>query len=419
MCDACDPSRLLCPDCVEEHPHTLRKLNSLAPASSTRSTSAAADRVCHECADTAAAGGVDPTDGNWHCSACWVDFSQAENGEGELERSHADAETGGCDLDDPGKEAELGTRTFIDAGAPAHSSIEMTDDAEPLIEKSARVGQTTTEKLLRRADVKLCTHATRGVHNNERGKTAWRLELRNVGGWGLTNGGWGKNRSRNGKRSFITGWCDTAEAAEKNLYAFNFWVYDAGLRKKLSKQALHVVPQNQLEGMKGSLADLMRPRRALKRLCARQQRRARGAEARAQAEATRIKDHKFDLAECLDELDAHIKHGTCWQLIDEHAEAIAEAPGQNHNFMLTERQVAHATQRCNQIRNLAAVMLDSFEETSVYALFAFPPPFCAMWEQVDCVHLIATVPGRHSGDQVHKVKKTAAPLFHVLLLTFC
>ena len=26
------------------------------------------------------------------------------------------------------------------------------------------------------------------------------------------------------------------------------------------------------------------------------------------------------------------------------------------------------------------------------------------------------MPGRHSGDQVHKVKKTAAPLFYILLL---
>ena len=34
-----------------------------------------------------------------------------------------------------------------------------------------------------------------------------------------------------------------------------------------------------------------------------------------------------------------------------------------------------------------------------------------MGEKVDVVYLIATMPGRHSGDQVHKVKKTAAPLF--------
>ena len=46
-----------------------------------------------------------------------------------------------------------------------------------------------------------------------------------------------------------------------------------------------------------------------------------------------------------------------------------------------------------------------------YALFTPSPPFCAMEEKVDFVYLIATVPGRHSGDQVHKVKKTAAPFF--------
>ena len=29
----------------------------------------------------------------------------------------------------------------------------------------------------------------------------------------------------------------------------------------------------------------------------------------------------------------------------------------------------------------------------MYALFAFPPPFCAMGEKVDFVYLVATVPG--------------------------
>ena len=47
----------------------------------------------------------------------------------------------------------------------------------------------------------------------------------------------------------------------------------------------------------------------------------------------------------------------------------------------------------------------------MYAPFYLPAPFCAMGEKVDFVCLIATMPGRHSGDQVHKVKKTAAPLF--------
>ena len=39
-----------------------------------------------------------------------------------------------------------------------------------------------------------------------------------------------------------------------------------------------------------------------------------------------------------------------------------------------------------------------------------------MGEKVDFVYLIAHVPGRHSGDQVHKVKKAAAPSFYILLL---
>ena len=34
-----------------------------------------------------------------------------------------------------------------------------------------------------------------------------------------------------------------------------------------------------------------------------------------------------------------------------------------------------------------------------------------MGKKVDLVCLSATMPGRHSGDQVHKVKKTAAPSF--------
>ena len=33
-----------------------------------------------------------------------------------------------------------------------------------------------------------------------------------------------------------------------------------------------------------------------------------------------------------------------------------------------------------------------------------------MGQKTDFVYWIATMPGRHSGDQVHKVKKTAAPL---------
>ena len=38
-------------------------------------------------------------------------------------------------------------------------------------------------------------------------------------------------------------------------------------------------------------------------------------------------------------------------------------------------------------------------------------PFCAMGEKIDFVYLIATMPGRHSGAQVHKAKKNAAPWF--------
>ena len=38
-------------------------------------------------------------------------------------------------------------------------------------------------------------------------------------------------------------------------------------------------------------------------------------------------------------------------------------------------------------------------------------PFIVHMVKTDFVYLIAAMPGRHSGDQVHKVKKTAAPLF--------
>ena len=44
----------------------------------------------------------------------------------------------------------------------------------------------------------------------------------------------------------------------------------------------------------------------------------------------------------------------------------------------------------------------------IRALYLYAP-FYAMGEKVDFVYLIATMPGRHSGDQVHKVKKAAAP----------
>ena len=38
-------------------------------------------------------------------------------------------------------------------------------------------------------------------------------------------------------------------------------------------------------------------------------------------------------------------------------------------------------------------------------------PLLCNGEKSDFVYLVATMPGRHSGDQVHKVKKTAAPSF--------
>ena len=44
-----------------------------------------------------------------------------------------------------------------------------------------------------------------------------------------------------------------------------------------------------------------------------------------------------------------------------------------------------------------------------------PLPLSLNREKIDFVYLIATMPGRHSGDQVHKDKKNAAPPF----LTYC
>ena len=45
-----------------------------------------------------------------------------------------------------------------------------------------------------------------------------------------------------------------------------------------------------------------------------------------------------------------------------------------------------------------------------YAPFTSPPPFCAMGKNIDFAVRLAAMPGRHSGDQIHKVKKAAAPL---------
>ena len=41
--------------------------------------------------------------------------------------------------------------------------------------------------------------------------------------------------------------------------------------------------------------------------------------------------------------------------------------------------------------------------------FYLSAPSRAMGQRSTLLHLIATMPGRHSGDQVHKVKKNAAP----------
>ena len=42
--------------------------------------------------------------------------------------------------------------------------------------------------------------------------------------------------------------------------------------------------------------------------------------------------------------------------------------------------------------------------SDAYVPFTFPPLF-VKWGKIDYVYLIATMPGRHSGDQVHEAKK--------------
>ena len=42
-------------------------------------------------------------------------------------------------------------------------------------------------------------------------------------------------------------------------------------------------------------------------------------------------------------------------------------------------------------------------------------PLLCNGTNIDFVYLIGTMPGRHSGDQVHKVKQVAAPSFDILL----
>ena len=55
-----------------------------------------------------------------------------------------------------------------------------------------------------------------------------------------------------------------------------------------------------------------------------------------------------------------------------------------------------------------------------YALFTFPPPVLCNGVKIDFAVRLAAVPGRHSGDQVHKVKKVAAPFFwHFTALGVC
>ena len=53
---------------------------------------------------------------------------------------------------------------------------------------------------------------------------------------------------------------------------------------------------------------------------------------------------------------------------------------------------------------------------TVRALYRSAALLCNGGKKVDFVYLVATMPGRHSGDQVHKVKKTAAPRVYILLL---
>ena len=49
--------------------------------------------------------------------------------------------------------------------------------------------------------------------------------------------------------------------------------------------------------------------------------------------------------------------------------------------------------------------------------FHISAPFCAtQWGEVDFAVRLVTMPGRHGGDQVHKAKKTAAPLFFMICL---
>ena len=53
-----------------------------------------------------------------------------------------------------------------------------------------------------------------------------------------------------------------------------------------------------------------------------------------------------------------------------------------------------------------------------YALFYLSAPFWCSGGKSDFAVRLATMPGRHSGDQVHKVKKAAAPLFLYLSLRY-
>ena len=67
----------------------------------------------------------------------------------------------------------------------------------------------------------------------------------------------------------------------------------------------------------------------------------------------------------------------------------------------------------------ASVLMDAWEGALAKHMqarvFYLSAPVCAMGEKIDFVYLIATLPGRHCGAQVHKVKKTAAPLNFCLL----
>ena len=79
------------------------------------------------------------------------------------------------------------------------------------------------------------------------------------------------------------------------------------------------------------------------------------------------------------------------------------ADAKHSNILFMEKAMARAAHL--QVRGIDTVL--------VVPLAGARPlpfrPFLSNGVKVDFVYLIATMPGRHSGDQVHKVKKAAAP----------